>query len=1046
MVRKIYQISDIHIRLYKRHKEYEQVFKRLFQYIEESKTEESIIVITGDVVHNKTDMSPEMIQLTSKFLKGCADLLPTALIPGNHDGNLSNSNRLDALTPIVTSLNHPNLQYWKDSGVYKFQGLTFSHFGIFDGSDKWVYAKDIKGKDKYKIALHHGPVIGSHTDLTNIETGVKVGIFDGFDLVLLGDIHSFQFLNEEKTIAYPGSIIGQNYGESVDEHGIIVWDLPNKQGEFIKIKNDYGYVTFTLNDGKCEIPSDLPKNLRVRLKYENSTNQQIEDWLKRLSKKYNIVELIKQKTLSAQDSLQSSEELLGNSRDPEFQNSIIKELLPTLNPDITKEEIQSVLDLNVETNKLLPIHSGNRNITWKPLKLEFSNMFSYGEGNEIDFGNLEGSYGIWAKNAEGKSSLFDVLCFSLYDKTTRSIKGSHILNNQKSNFHCKLGFELGGKTYFIERKGTKNEKTGAVKVDVNFWTFDEDGNEISLNGEDRDKTNYVIRDYVGTYDDFVMTALSTQYDNQNFVEKSQRDRKELLYKFLDIFIYDDLYKLAKENSKEYQVLIREMERDNLHQRSSEIYNQIQDQTKELQTIELELSSLRSKIKDGQNGLIELNKQFKPTYQEFDIDEIENDILRISKEQIQVQENEGLVKEQIRGYNQKKKQLQSEIQPLEPYSNFQEIQKSYNEIDKKVREEKQKLDLLERDLKDCKVKEEKLKNHKFDPNCQYCIDNSFVKDAYLAIEKIPELEQTKISLLDWLDIYNDGLNSAKESLTLSNQYLGLTQELQSTETKINFANEQIKNFGLKLKSLKQEEKQLYKQKEKYFEHKDQIDRNDKIEEMIEKVQKQLKEYENEESKINSQHRKIELQISQFKRDYEDCNQKLDKYLDYIKKYRIYELYLQVTSRDGIPYKIVEMVLPVLENEVNLILNSIANFNVKLEATDEKYIHAFIQYSPQQTWPIELSSGMERFILSLAFRVALSEITTLPKANFLAIDEGFGVLDQENIMQIGKLFQYLKSQYEHLICISHIDSMRDLVDKQIKIEKINGFSKVIHAETN
>lgn len=842
------------------------------------------------------------------------------------------------------------------------------------------------------------------------------------------------------TIKYSGSILGQNYGESVDEHGIIVWDLPNRKGEFVKIKNDYGYITFTLVNGKCDIPNGLPKNLRVRLKYENSTNEQIEDWLKRLSKKYNIIELIKQKSLTSQETIQASEDLLGNSRDVDFQNSIIKEVLPIVNPDITQDEIIQVLDLNREINKLLPVHSGNRNVTWKPLKLEFSNMFSYGEGNVIDFSNFDGIYGIFSKNAEGKSSLFDVLCFSLYDKSTRTIKGSHILNNQKSNFHCKLSFEISGKTFFIERRGTKNEKTGAVKVEVKFWTFDEDGNEINLNGEDRDKTNFAIRDYVGTYDDFVMTALSTQYDNQNFVEKSQRDRKELLYKFLDIFVYDDLYKLAKESSKDFQVLIRELEKENLHQRSSEIYNKIQEYTVELKNLDISLTDYRTKVKDGQNGLIELNKQFKPTYQEFDINEIENEILKKSKEQISIIENKNQTNDLIKQLLDQKQKISSEIKILEPFSNFQEIQQSYNQIDKTVREEKQKIDLLERDLRDCKVKEQKLKEHKFDPNCKYCTDNSFVKDAYIAIEKIPNLEQTKSSLLQLLDIYNNGLDSAKQSLQLANQYMALNQELNLLESKINISNEHLKNYSLRLKSLKTDEKQLYSQKQKYFEHKDQIDKNDRIEELISKVQKQLKEYESEEAKVNSQHRKVELQISQFKRDYDDCNEKLDKYLDYIKKYRIYELYQQVTSRDGIPYKIVEMVLPVLENEVNLILNSIANFNIRLEATDEKYIHSYIQYSPTQTWPIELSSGMERFMLSLAFRCALTEITTLPKANFLAIDEGFGVLDQENIMQIGKLFQYLKTQYDHLICISHIDSMRDLVDKQIKIEKTDGFSRI------
>ena len=85
-------------------------------------------------------------------------------------------------------------------------------------------------------------------------------------------------------------------------------------------------------------------------------------------------------------------------------------------------------------------------------------------------------------------------------------------------------------------------------------------------------------------------------------------------------------------------------------------------------------------------------------------------------------------------------------------------------------------------------------------------------------------------------------------------------------------------------------------------------------------------------------------------------------------------------------------------------------------------------------------MERFIISLAFRTALNDITSLPKPNFLAIDEGFGVLDSENLSNLGKLFNFLKTQYDYLLCISHIDSMKDLVDSQINIEKVNGYSVI------
>ena len=85
-------------------------------------------------------------------------------------------------------------------------------------------------------------------------------------------------------VKFSGSLIGQNYGESVDEHGILVWDLPNRSAEFVKIKNDYGFITFNVIDGNCSIPSNLPKNLRARIIYENSTNQQVEEFIKKLSK------------------------------------------------------------------------------------------------------------------------------------------------------------------------------------------------------------------------------------------------------------------------------------------------------------------------------------------------------------------------------------------------------------------------------------------------------------------------------------------------------------------------------------------------------------------------------------------------------------------------------------------------------------------------------------------------------------------------------------------------------------------------------------------
>jgi DNA repair exonuclease SbcCD ATPase subunit len=60
----------------------------------------------------------------------------------------------------------------------------------------------------------------------------------------------------------------------------------------------------------------------------------------------------------------------------------------------------------------------------------------------------------------------------------------------------------------------------------------------------------------------------------------------------------------------------------------------------------------------------------------------------------------------------------------------------------------------------------------------------------------------------------------------------------------------------------------------------------------------------------------------------------------------------------------------------------------------------------------------------------------------VDEGFGALDASNMSMIHSLFDYLKSNFDFIIIISHLDAMRDMVDKQLEIKKINGFSNINH----
>lgn len=1027
----IFHIADTHIRLFKRHKEYEVVFERLYDYIRSNKQPNDIIFLGGDIVHNKTDMSPELIYQTSKFLKSCADICPTILICGNHDFS-ENSRRLDALTPIVSTLNHPNLYYWKDSGVYELHGIAFSVFGICDDKSNWVRAKDIKGK--YKIALHHGLIKGATTDIGHeIESGITLDYFDGFSISMLGDIHSPQYLNDSKTVAYVGSTVQQNYSETIEGHGLIVWDVESGTGKFVKIPNDYAFVTFDLIDGNCIIPDNLPKNLRVRIRHENSSAQQIEAFTREIGKRYTIVELIKQRSANSQIQQRQRTETLGDSRNVDFQNKHIREYLNAIEL-VDPEDMTAIMKLNAETNKLLSISNLQQNVVWKPVQLDFSNMLSYGSDNSICFDKLSDIVGLFSKNAEGKSAIFDILCFSLYDKTPRASKAIHILNNSKDEFYCKIQFEVNGIDYFIERIGTR-KKDGAIKVDVNFWTFDEVGNKINLNGEDRDKTNFQIRNYVGTYDDFVLTALSTQYDNQNFIEKSQRDRKDLLYRFLDITIYDELFKLAKEESKECQTLIRQYEREELHEKSSLYSTQIEDVEIDLGRIETRLNEVNIKSKELTSQLLELNKIYVPISNVDDIDAIENEIGKTIGE-IETCENK------IAAQQTKIEQIRVEIDGCSPIEidNLDEIAHEYSDLSTKVNENQNELNLLERKLADCQKHKELLDNHKYDPNCKYCVDNDFVKSARRLIDEIPSVEllimerESAIESLNfWRTFVSKRLDVAKDIRANNTRLTKLTIDLK-------FLNEQQSSIQYKQHSFELNLQNCKTRKEEYLKNASAIERNKEILVEITTIEKTIGVIDLDIKKLAQMQKNAHIALEGLKAKYNECCEKLDRYLEYVKRFKIYELYLKALSREGVPYRILETVLPVIEDEVNQILGSLVNFTVRMEASDDKYIHAYIVYDAHNSWPVELSSGMERFILSLAFRSSLSEITSLPKANFLVIDEGFGVLDSENLLLIGNLFSFLKKQYDFLICVSHIDNMKDLVDNQITIEKVNGFSKI------
>ena len=174
------------------------------------------ICVAGDIVHSKTQgISPELIDNLNWWFTELSRIAPTHIILGNHDGLILNKDRQDAISPILNALNLQNVYLYKKSGVYADPSDDRFNWCAFSPFDEAGYATVKPERGKINIAMYHGAVWGSHTDMDFMLDGdCKMDFFRGFDYVMLGDIHKRQQLDKDGRIWYPGSPIQQNYGES----------------------------------------------------------------------------------------------------------------------------------------------------------------------------------------------------------------------------------------------------------------------------------------------------------------------------------------------------------------------------------------------------------------------------------------------------------------------------------------------------------------------------------------------------------------------------------------------------------------------------------------------------------------------------------------------------------------------------------------------------------------------------------------------------------------------------------------------------------------
>jgi DNA repair exonuclease SbcCD ATPase subunit/DNA repair exonuclease SbcCD nuclease subunit len=1041
-------ISDTHIRNLKYHDEYRIVFKEIYDQLHQDQPD--YIIHTGDMAHTKTHLSPEYFELTSEFLKNLADIAPTYIILGNHDGNLKNESRQDAVTPIIEALQHPNLHLLKDSGETQLtDSICLNVLSVFD-RDNWVSPSD---KSKVNIALYHGAIMGCQvSDGWALENGEdEVDIFKDFDFAMLGDIHRTQYLDEEKRVWYAGSTVQQNFGESLRK-GYLLWNIRDKDKFSIEKRlfvSPRPFYTVEINKDGTLPKIDVPKNARLRL-VSNYNLPLVK--LRRACDYANLkwhpysVNFVNKAGYSHQDTVEADGERI-NMRDQNTQEKYIKAFLS--DKEISPEVLDRVLELNRKYSKQIEgSEEVSRNIVWKLRKMKWNNLFNYGEKNEIDFDKLNGLVGIFGKNYSGKSSIIDAALFGLFNATSKGErKNVHIINQNKQKAKCQLQIGVGDDTYEITRnlekyeKTSKGAKSNEAKTELDFTRYALGEHFESKNGTTRTETDKNIQKTFGTFSDFLITSMASQTDAFGFINEGSTKRKEILAKFLDLKMFEAKHKLAKKDSSEMKGVIKHLNSIDWRKKLQwsrealiEIKEEVADQTDLCEKHAARVNELGEERKTIQDQLDSVGTDW------VDIDELKNNLLK--KENSLSVASESV----INGESRLKKLIALKIR-LRSFIDGFDADSRQSQVEKHKVFLKD-ISIIERNIRSTKMeianyqnKIDLLHDHEYDPDCQYCSNNQFVKEAEEATTLIEKSRDTLRGFeydLGLTSEKKDAINIAYLNAELQDYELK-TREVKTNEVQIQKIKAQIEANESKKALAEKEIEEINSKIDHYYENQEAYENLESLQRDLKAINSTISNKEKDISRCNKKVLSLMSEEGATRRQIEEAREKIRQIDDAEKDYIAYDLFSQAMHANGVSYQVIKSMLPIINAEISSILNSLVNFEVFFDNVGDR-LEIYIKHPKYDPRPLSMGSGAEKTIASMAIRLALISVTNLPKSELFILDEPATALDEEHMEGFIRLLQMIKGQFKTVLLISHLESLKDIVDMTIDIQKVDGYAKV------
>jgi DNA repair exonuclease SbcCD ATPase subunit len=727
----------------------------------------------------------------------------------------------------------------------------------------------------------------------------------------------------------------------------------------------------------------------------------------------------KNSEIIAEGSADASELIL----DENYQKQLIEQYIIDNKINISIPHLMKLdgtVNLELENYK----EQTNRYKTFKIKEIEFSNFLSYGDNNKLTFDDKTGITSVVSEpsNYGGKTTLtVDLLLFLFFGTTTKTDKNEEIFNRFTNSdiVEVKGKVEIEGDNYIIKRTITRKKSkddTHICKNEVDFYQVLPRGGVKQLNGEQKKFTDELIKTYVGTFDDFLITILTTGDNLDDLIKTKPTERGRILTRFIGLEFFREKEKIAKKKYTEWK------EKSKLyHNNSQDILFKIDEEKNKITQNGIMIQS-NKKVHDGiKSEIDELANQreelFKNRY-----NDIDSELYKLDESTIQ----SGLDKV-ISLIDQKNNDIQNIIKetpkPDEEYdidrygvlkSNLKDLNENNIRLRVEVDTLKQKVDLLI--------------NSEICQTCKRPLDD---------VDNTNEIENAKNSITEKETIMFD-INSKISDINESIEHLDLVKNQWDSYNKNILL---LDKANLELKSYEDSLNRGTEKLNQYRKIKEMVEKNKQIDTDIQKIKFKI-------DSLEEQKNMSLLTIRGIDKDIELSHSKIAEYNNLLKELKneeiidnIFKTYLDVYGKNGISKMVLSTMIPLINSHLKILLSDTCEFILEIRMNDKSEVEFWmVDQLTGVDKPLNAGSGYEKTVSSLALRCVLSKVCSLPKPNIIIFDEVTGKVSNDNLDKIGLFFDKLKQFFEHIWIISHNPLILDWADQLVTVKKENNISTI------